>query len=296
MSSKLQISKGWGTWSGHLSLLTGQRAITKPPPAHFLIFYNELNAGKSRCVCGNLTRNRLRFILWSITPINLQSTGNQIYKFVHKLINDEVQLLKMISSHRSLAWLTSSADCRCGLLADIYIMTKRILALFDVDGTLTDPRKVSLLFFTAANFSFICHYPYRSVPLYYHPPNKQTILAIPYDHLQYPDSFYMCLCMPYYEQEVEQKMVDELQKLRNIITIGIVGGSDLSKQLEQLGKNGTPQHPFLQYHSSAALCGWNHLSYSSEMKMNVVGWLILKHLYIFFPFPDCSADWFWLCL
>ena len=30
-------------------------------------------------------------------------------------------------------------------------------------------------------------------------------------------------------------MVDELQRLRKSITIGLVGGSDLNKQVEQLG-------------------------------------------------------------
>ena len=43
---------------------------------------------------------------------------------------------------------------------------------------------------------------------------------------------------PNLSQVVEQKMVDELKALRSKIKIGIVGGSDLSKQLEQLGKNG----------------------------------------------------------
>ncbi|KAL4447471.1 hypothetical protein ABPG75_004690 [Micractinium tetrahymenae] len=57
-------------------------------------------------------------------------------------------------------------------------MTKRVLCLFDVDGTLTEPRK-----------------------------------------------------------EVEQKMVEEMQRLRKLVTVGTVGGSDLHKQMEQLGPN-----------------------------------------------------------
>eukprot|EP00887_Chlorella_sp_A99_P002995 scaffold9.g2995.t1 len=57
-------------------------------------------------------------------------------------------------------------------------MTKRVLCLFDVDGTLTEPRK-----------------------------------------------------------KVEQKMLDELQKLRQVVKVGTVGGSDLAKQIEQLGES-----------------------------------------------------------
>ena len=33
-------------------------------------------------------------------------------------------------------------------------------------------------------------------------------------------------------------MIEELKKLRSKIKIGIVGGSDMSKQYEQLGKTG----------------------------------------------------------
>lgn len=36
-------------------------------------------------------------------------------------------------------------------------------------------------------------------------------------------------------------MVEELHKLRKKVKIGMVGGSDLSKQLEQLGPNGKDQ-------------------------------------------------------
>jgi len=39
-------------------------------------------------------------------------------------------------------------------------------------------------------------------------------------------------------QVVEEKMVKEMKELRSKIKIGIVGGSDLSKQVEQLGENG----------------------------------------------------------
>lgn len=57
-------------------------------------------------------------------------------------------------------------------------MTKRVLCLFDVDGTLTEARK-----------------------------------------------------------EVQQPMVEEMRRLRKLVTIGTVGGSDLHKQTEQLGPN-----------------------------------------------------------
>ena len=33
-------------------------------------------------------------------------------------------------------------------------------------------------------------------------------------------------------------MIDTLKKLRSKVKIGIVGGSDMSKQIEQLGKTG----------------------------------------------------------
>ena len=39
-------------------------------------------------------------------------------------------------------------------------------------------------------------------------------------------------------QKVEQNMLDELQRLRSKVTIGLVGGSDLNKQVEQLGPTG----------------------------------------------------------
>jgi hypothetical protein len=45
-------------------------------------------------------------------------------------------------------------------------------------------------------------------------------------------------------QVVKDNMVTELQELRKNITIGIVGGSDLNKQVEQLGKTG--EDPALQ--------------------------------------------------
>jgi phosphomannomutase len=57
-------------------------------------------------------------------------------------------------------------------------MSKRVLCLFDVDGTLTEPRKV-----------------------------------------------------------IEPKMVEEIKRLRGLVTVGTVGGSDLAKQIEQLGQS-----------------------------------------------------------
>lgn len=57
-------------------------------------------------------------------------------------------------------------------------MTKRVLVLFDVDGTLTAARKT-----------------------------------------------------------IEQPMIEELHRLRKIVSVGTVGGSDLAKQMEQLGPN-----------------------------------------------------------
>ena len=44
-----------------------------------------------------------------------------------------------------------------------------------------------------------------------------------------------------YVQVVEQNMLDKLVELRKVVTIGIVGGSDLPKQFEQLGETGVAQ-------------------------------------------------------
>ncbi len=58
------------------------------------------------------------------------------------------------------------------------ITKKKILALFDVDGTLTEPRK-----------------------------------------------------------KISSTMKEHMEKLGKIITIGVVGGSDMNKQIEQLGND-----------------------------------------------------------
>lgn len=39
-------------------------------------------------------------------------------------------------------------------------------------------------------------------------------------------------------QAVKANMIEELQRLRQKVKVGIVGGSDLNKQVEQLGSNG----------------------------------------------------------
>ncbi len=39
-------------------------------------------------------------------------------------------------------------------------------------------------------------------------------------------------------QVIEPKMVEEMRRLRGLVTIGTVGGSDLAKQIEQLGQSG----------------------------------------------------------
>ena len=41
-------------------------------------------------------------------------------------------------------------------------------------------------------------------------------------------------------QKVLPDMVEFIAKLRERITVGVVGGSDLPKQMEQLGESGTP--------------------------------------------------------
>lgn len=39
-------------------------------------------------------------------------------------------------------------------------------------------------------------------------------------------------------QVIEPKMVEEIRRLRGLVTVGTVGGSDLAKQIEQLGQSG----------------------------------------------------------
>lgn len=48
-------------------------------------------------------------------------------------------------------------------------------------------------------------------------------------------------------------MVEFMAKLRERITIGVVGGSDLPKQKEQLGNSGTYVR-MVQYAAAAASC------------------------------------------
>jgi len=38
-------------------------------------------------------------------------------------------------------------------------------------------------------------------------------------------------------KHIEHEMKDFMKKLSQVATVGIVGGSDLSKQMEQLGEN-----------------------------------------------------------
>jgi len=64
-------------------------------------------------------------------------------------------------------------------------MTKRVIALFDVDGTLTEPRG-----------------------------------------------------------EITPEMMEFMMKLKENVTVGIVGGSDLDKQKEQLGDDVVAQFPY----------------------------------------------------
>jgi len=78
--------------------------------------------------------------------------------------------------------------------------SKDVIALFDVDGTLTEARKVGeLLAYNSSNFS------------------------------RYPNS----------AQLADPATITFLKALRQKMYIGMVGGSDLSKQREQLGDDGS---------------------------------------------------------
>ena len=80
-------------------------------------------------------------------------------------------------------------------------MTKKVIALFDVDGTLTVPRKQ----ITPGKWKF------------------HTFCTNQHDF----DRFLLLNCLV----EMEQFM----QKLKEKVTVGIVGGSDYCKITEQLG-------------------------------------------------------------
>lgn len=84
----------------------------------------------------------------------------------------------------------------------------RIIALFDVDGTLTPARKVPR--------SLLC---LLQLTLRAAADNQRTIERTN-------------------AQDASPVMLARLQQLRKQITTGVVGGSDLVKQKEQLGETG----------------------------------------------------------
>jgi len=85
--------------------------------------------------------------------------------------------------------------------------------------------------------------------------------------------------------EVKTDMMDTLKKLREKITVGIVGGSDLPKQEEQLG-NGIvhevvwnfSQNGLVAYHNGNLLESNSILKHLGEDKIKrIVNW-VLKYL------------------
>jgi hypothetical protein len=90
---------------------------------------------------------------------------------------------------------------------------RRIIALFDVDGTLTPSRKVRRPLPTLAP---LASRPRRRLPLTPAPPFSEC--AAP--------------------QAATPEMLAFLKRLRGTIYTGMVGGSDLVKQREQLGEGG----------------------------------------------------------
>lgn len=103
-------------------------------------------------------------------------------------------------------------------------MSKRVLCLFDVDGTLTEPRKaragpaVQLLRLLRAGAAV------RSWCVLCASPCCACWIAV----------YLSIFCV----QVIEPNMVEEIRRLRGLVTVGTVGGSDLAKQIEQLGQSG----------------------------------------------------------
>ncbi len=86
---------------------------------------------------------------------------------------------------------------------------KSVICLFDVDGTITDPRQVKSL-------SETCPF------------------------------FLLKIYMFFFQQKrIKPNMEEFLEKLKKKVTVGLVGGSDLVKILEQVG--GEPALPKYDY-------------------------------------------------
>ena len=85
--------------------------------------------------------------------------------------------------------------------------------------------------------------------------------------------------------EVKTDMLDTLKKLREKITVGIVGGSDLPKQKEQLGQGivdevvwNFSQNGLVAYHNGNLLESNSILKHLGEDKIKrIVNW-VLKYL------------------
>ena len=104
-------------------------------------------------------------------------------------------------------------------------MSGKVLALFDVDGTLTKPRNVRRS--TAAPPSS------RSLPAAAartgRPPLRASCLP------SHGDAAAVLTAAPRAPQEVTPEMTAFMKELRKKVTIGVVGGSDTVKIKEQLG-------------------------------------------------------------
>jgi hypothetical protein len=88
-------------------------------------------------------------------------------------------------------------------------------------------------------------------------------------------------------QKVEQFMVDEIRNLRKTVKVGIVGGSDLSKQVEQLGPEGEQRRLLALLHSLLASMPQhtqNIIDYGSAAVFNL-------HLYLYSNTPPVAFSY-----
>ncbi|KAF3666991.1 hypothetical protein FXO37_10229 [Capsicum annuum] len=106
-----------------------------------------------------------------------------------------------------------------------------LIALFDVDGTLTAPRKLDLLYLRRWSF--------RKQPLSF------PEVVVRCGSIVYPSEFTNSSFVPSLNvyQVSTPEMLKFMQELRKVVTVGVVGGSDLVKISEQLGSTAVSKVP-----------------------------------------------------